>query len=88
MLHLKVCLLKLAGMEASVVRGTKTYANFSVSGEKLINSDFRKSMGFWFPKLKKEIWRGVRCTDSEHANVNKSKMLSNNSERYTRQQGR
>jgi tetratricopeptide (TPR) repeat protein len=47
-----------AGMEASAVRGTKTYANFSVSGEKLINSDFRKSMGFWFPKLKKEIWRG------------------------------
>lgn len=48
-----------AGMEASAIRGTKTYANFSVSAEKLVNSDFRKSMGFWFPKLKKELWNGV-----------------------------
>lgn len=56
-----------AGMEASAVRGTKTYANFSVSGEKLVNSDFRKSMGFWFPKLKKEIWRGSTwCTDNKY----------------------
>jgi len=47
-----------AGMEASAVRGTKTYANFSVSAEKLVNSDFRKAMGFWVPKLKKELWSG------------------------------
>ncbi len=47
-----------AGMEASAVRGTKTYAGFSVSADELINSELKMAMGYWAPNLKKELWNG------------------------------
>jgi hypothetical protein len=47
-----------AGAEASAVRGTKTYANFAVTADKLLNGELKNAMGFWAPKLKKELWKG------------------------------
>jgi hypothetical protein len=43
-------------MEASAVRGTKTYANFSASGDDLLNEEFKSYMGNWSPDLSKELW--------------------------------
>lgn len=46
------------GMEASAIRGTKSYAGFSLSADELINPELKMAMGYWAPNLKKELWNG------------------------------
>ncbi len=47
-----------AGMEASAVRGTRSYANFSVTADSLLDEELKSAMGEWAPNLSKEIWSG------------------------------
>ena len=46
------------GMEASSVRGAKSYANFAFSGDSLIIEEVKQYMGNWSPDLKLEVWNG------------------------------
>ncbi len=47
-----------AGMEASAVRGTRSYAGFSATADNFLDDELKKAMGTWAPKLKKELWKG------------------------------
>jgi hypothetical protein len=46
------------GMEASAVRGTKSYAGFAVTADSGLNAEFKAAMGDWSPNLTKELWNG------------------------------
>ena len=46
------------GMEASAVRGTKSYADFSITADSGLNAEFKAAMGDWSPNLTKELWNG------------------------------
>jgi len=45
-------------MEASAVRGTKSYADFSITADSGLNAEFKAAMGDWSPNLTKELWNG------------------------------
>lgn len=47
-----------AGMEASAVRGTKSYANLAVTADSGLNEEYKAAMGSWNPNLTKELWNG------------------------------
>ena len=46
------------GMEASAVRGTRSYADFAVTADGGLNEEYRAAMGSWSPNLTKELWSG------------------------------
>lgn len=54
----KACSKITAGMEASALRGTKSYVNYEFTGEDFLNAEIKNYLGFWESKLKKKVWKG------------------------------
>lgn len=52
------CAKLTTGMEASALRGTKTYTNYELAGDELLNSEMKKYLTLWNSKIKKNIWNG------------------------------
>ena len=47
-----------AGMTASALRGTKSHASFSVTGDNILDDQLKSAMGNWKPKMTKELFKG------------------------------
>lgn len=53
-----------AGAEASAVRGTRSYAEFGVTGDHILDDDLKTAMGNWKPNLSKTLWQGEYKLDN------------------------